>query len=107
MNEGGTRYYTDSEIDLLIEDLTEAAKEAIEKAAAEAARAATLASVDRESTALREASLQRTEALRQQAEALRWQTEAETRKRAGVKNAIISGFVCFVGGLFVGIIVRN
>ena len=113
LNEGGTRYYSDSEIDYLaeldtlIEDLTEAAKEAIEKAAAEAARAATLASVDRESTAFREASLQRTEALRQQAEVLRWQTEAETRKRIGVRNTIITGLVCFIGGFLVGIVLQH
>jgi hypothetical protein len=40
---------------LLIEDLTGAAHEAIEQAAAEAARAAALASLEREAAAIREA----------------------------------------------------
>ena len=45
LNEDGTRLYTDSEVDLLIDDLSAIALEAIEKAAAEAAKAAALASL--------------------------------------------------------------
>jgi hypothetical protein len=58
--ESGTRQYSDSEVDclakldLLIEELTGAAEAAIEQAAAEGARAAALASLERESAAMRE-----------------------------------------------------
>ena len=96
MSENETRYYSDSEIDLLIDDLTVAALEAIEQAAGEAARAAFLASLEREAAAMREAA-------RQQAEALRWQNEAEIIRKAGLKNNILVGVICFVGGLFVGV----
>jgi hypothetical protein len=98
----GTRLYSDSEVDypaeldLLIDDLTQAAVEAIERAAGEAARAAALASVEREAAALWEASLR-------QAEALRWRLTAAAAKRAGIKNAIITGAVCLLGGLALGI----
>ena len=103
MNETGTRYYTDSEIDLLIDDMTEAAREAIEKAAADAAKAASLAAVDREAAALREASLQRTEAARRQSEAVYWQTEAERIKRTGRKNTVLAVVIGILGGLVVGV----
>ena len=96
LSENETRYYSDSEIDLLIDDLTVAALEAIEQAAGEAARAAFLASLEREAAAMREAA-------RQQAEALRWQNEAEIIRKAGIKNNILVGVICFVGGLFVGV----
>jgi hypothetical protein len=52
-------FYTDSEIDLLIDDLSEAAKEAIEKAAAEAAKAAALAALEREALAFASKSVSR------------------------------------------------
>jgi anti-sigma factor RsiW len=76
-------------VDLLIDDLTVAAVEAIERAAGEAAQAAALASVESEATALREAQ--------------RWRLEAETRRKAGIKNAIITGAICLFGGLALGI----
>jgi hypothetical protein len=88
---------------LLIEEISQAAIEAIEQAAGEAAKAATLASLEREAAALREAA-------RQQADATRWRIEAEIRqetikatKKAGTKNAVITGLICFLGGLAVGI----
>ena len=60
LSESGTRYYSDLEatlvaVDLLIDELTVIALEAIEQAAGEAARAAFLASLEREAAALREA----------------------------------------------------
>ena len=105
------RRYSDSEVDLLIDDLTEAALEAIEQAAGEAAKAAALAMLEREATALREAA-------KQHDEAQRWRLEAEANlqaiteaKKAGRKNAIIAGLVCFLGGLFIGVsgtlLIRN
>ena len=96
MNESGTRLYCDSEIDSLIDDLSIAAREAIENAAAEAAKAAFLESVEREAAAFREAA-------RQQAEALRWQKEAETAKKAGRKNVVLAAVIGVLGGLAVGV----
>jgi hypothetical protein len=99
----GTRLYSEYEIDLLIDALTEAAHEEIQKAAAEAAKEAVLSVIEREAVAMREATLQ-------QAEALRWRLEAERQikavkevKRAGIKNAIIAGAACLLGGIAIGI----
>jgi hypothetical protein len=82
------RRYSEYEVDTLIEDLTGAAHEAIEQAAAEAARAAALASLDREMAAM--------------AEAQRLQNENSRLKKSRVKTAIITGVICFFGGLTVG-----
>jgi hypothetical protein len=82
-------FYTESEVDTLIEDLTGAAHEAIEKAAAEAARAAVLASLEREATAIRE-------------EAQRLQGENSRLKQSRIKTAVITGVICFFGGLAFG-----
>ena len=95
MSENGTRLYNDSEVETLIEEVSQAAFEAIEQAAGEAAKAAVLASLEREAAALREAQ--------------RWRVEAELRqgiilktKKAGVKNAVIAGVICLLGGFVVG-----
>ena len=72
-------------MDLLIDELTEAALEAIEQAAGEAARAAVLSMVEREAVMLRE-----NQRLRLEAEALR-------------RNKLLIGVISFIGGLFVGI----
>jgi len=93
LNESGTKYYSDLEVDLLIGELTEAALEAIEQAAGEAARAAFMASLEREAAALREAQ--------------RWRFEAETVRQAGIKNSFLVGAICFVGGLAVGVFIQN
>ena len=88
---------------MLIDDLTVAALEAIEQAAGEAARAAFLASLEREAAALREAAFQ-------QAEALHWRIEAENNllaikaaKRAGVKNTVLGVVIGILGGLALGV----
>jgi hypothetical protein len=85
----GTKQYSEYEVDTLIEDLTGAAHEAIEKAAAEAARAAALASLEREAAAMREAQ--------------RLQGENSRLKQSRVKTAVITGVICFFGGLAVGV----
>jgi hypothetical protein len=102
-----TRLYSDLEVGTLIDEVSEAAYKAIEQAAAEAARAAALAALEREMTAIREAN-------RQQAEALRWQMEAEQQTQAvtnarktGIKNTIIAGLVCLLGGLAIGIAINR
>jgi hypothetical protein len=86
--ESGMRQYSELEMDTLIEDLSEAAKEAIEQAAAEAAKATALASLDREMAALSEAQ--------------RLQGENSRLKQSRVKMAIITGVICFFGGLAIG-----
>jgi hypothetical protein len=86
--ESGMRQYSELEVDTLIEDLTGAAREAIEQAAAEAARAAALASLEREAAAIREAQ--------------RLQGENSRLKQSRVKTAVVTGGICFFGGLAIG-----
>ncbi|MDR2434241.1 MAG: ABC transporter permease [Treponema sp.] len=86
--ESGMKQYSELEVDTLIEDLTGAAHEAIEQAAAEAARAAALASLDREMAAM--------------AEAQRLHSENSRLRESRVKTAVITGVVCFFGGLAIG-----
>jgi hypothetical protein len=86
--ENGMRRYSEFEVDTLIEDLTVAAEEAIERAAAEAAKAAALASLEREAAAIREAR--------------QWEKEYRETKSRGIKNTIITGVVCFFSGLLIG-----
>ena len=105
------RFYSSLEMDLLIDDLSIAAKEAIEQAAAEAAKAVVLASLEREASLLQARAVAMREAAYQQAEALRWRMEAELQiqavkdtKRAGIKNAFLAGSVCLFTGLAFGIV---
>jgi hypothetical protein len=86
--ESGMRLYSEFEVDTLIEDLTVAAEEAIERAAAEAAKAAALAGIEREAAALREAQ--------------QWQRQYQDARSRGVRNAVIAGVICFFSGLVIG-----
>jgi len=70
---------------LLIDEITEAALEAIEQAAGEAARAAVISMVEREAVMLRE-----NQRLRLEAEAMR-------------RNRLLIGVLSFVGGLVTGV----
>ena len=88
--------WSDLEVDLLIEDLSEAAIEAIERAAAEAAKAAALAAVEREAAAMREATKWRTEAYA-------YLDEIAGMNRAHFKNAVITGVICLLSGMAVGV----
>jgi hypothetical protein len=72
-------------MDTLIEDLTGAAHEAIKQAAAEAARAAALASLERELATV--------------AEAQGLYSENSRLKQSRIKTAIVTGTICFFGGL--------
>jgi hypothetical protein len=103
LTESGTRQYSEYEIDLLIDALTEAAHEEIQKAAAEAAKEAVLSVIEREAVALREATLQQAEAIRWRLEAERQMKEVKEAKRVGIKNAIIAGTVCLLSGLVLGV----
>jgi hypothetical protein len=88
-SESGTRLYGEYEVDALIDDLTDAAVEAIEQAAGEAAKAAALASLEREAAAVREAQ--------------RLQGENRRLKQSRVKTTMVTGAVCFLGGLAIGV----
>jgi hypothetical protein len=90
-SESGMRRYSEYEVDTLIEELTVAAHEAVEQAAAEAARAAALASLEREASLLQAKEL----AIR---EAQRLQGENSRLKQNRVKTAIVTGVVCFFTG---------
>jgi len=90
------RLYSDYEIDILIDDITEAALEAIEQAAGEAAKAAALSMLEREAAALREAS--------------RWRIEADKNlleiqavKKEGRKNILLAAVIGILGGLVLGV----
>ena len=90
------KLYSDYEIEILIDDITEAALEAIEQAAGEAAKAAALAMLEREAAALREAQ--------------RWRLEAEIQqqalkeaKAAGRKNTLLAALIGLLGGLALGV----
>jgi hypothetical protein len=85
---------------LLIDDLTAVAVEAIEQAAAEAAKAATLAAVEREAVLLRDIQYWRFEA------DLRLQAVAEAKKQ-GIRNTVIGTVIGLLGGLIVGFIVTS
>jgi hypothetical protein len=87
-SENGTRRYSEFEVDTLIEDMTTAAMAAIEQAAGEAARAAALASLEREAAAVREAR--------------RLQEAHDRLKQSRAKTAVVAGLVCFFGGLALG-----
>ncbi len=89
-------FYSDSEVDLLIDDISVAAKEAIEQAGAEAAKAAALAMIERQAELLRE----KAEAMR---EAERWKIEAEIIKANNKKNVFIGVIAGLLGGLALGI----
>jgi len=83
-------------VELLIDEISQAAYEAMEQAASEAARAAILASLERETLAIREAQRWRLEA------ELRQQALAEAKK-TGRKNTLIAVMVSLLGGLAVGV----
>jgi len=97
------KLYSDYEIDILIDDLTEVALEAIEQAAGEAAKAAVLSMVEREAEALQAELAMRREMERWRMEAEAYKQEIAKTKKAGIKNEIITGLSCLVGGLVLGI----
>ena len=96
LNGEGTKRYSDFEINLLIDDLSAAAKEAIEKAAAEAAKAAAMAALDRETVAIRDLNHWRSEAEKNL-------QEVQAAKRAGRKNTFIAALIGILGGLALGV----
>ena len=98
LSEEGTRFYTDLEIDLLIDEISDIAIEAIEQAAAEAARAAAMAALEREAAAYREAELWRREAEQ-------YQLTLRQTQRNGWRNMLIAGLSCLAGGFVAGLVI--
>jgi len=92
-SESGTRLYSDLEVNQLIDEVSQAALDAIEQAAGEASKAAVLASIEREAAALREAQ--------------QWRTQAELAKKTGIKSAVITGVICLLSGCAAGIIIMG
>ena len=95
LSENETKRYSDLEVDLLIEDLTEVALDAIKQVAGHAAKAAVLSMADREA-----ALLEAQESLQKDVE--KWKEKAVLAKRDRYKNMVITGLACFLGGLFIG-----
>jgi hypothetical protein len=85
---GGTRFYSECEVERLIEEMTLAAEEAIERAAAEAAKAEALASLEREAAALTEMR--------------HWQGEYRDLKGKSMKRMLLAGCVGLLSGLVIG-----
>jgi hypothetical protein len=81
---------------MLIDEISEAAYEAIEQAASEAARAAAIAALEREAALVRQSQYWKNEA------EMRQQAISET-KQAGRKNTLIGVLLGILGGLAVGI----
>ncbi len=95
-SEGETIYFTDSEVESLIDDISVAAKEAIEQAGADAAKAAALAALERQAELLQEkAEAERSAEL--------WKVEAETIKANSRKNVVIGVIAGLLSGLALGI----
>jgi predicted transcriptional regulator len=86
--ENETRQWSELEVDALIDDLTQAAHEAIEQAAGEAAKAATIAALENQAKAL--------------AEIARLQKEKNETRKNTIKNLIITGLSCFFAGALSG-----
>ncbi|WP_461257725.1 ABC transporter permease [Treponema sp. R80B11-R83G3] len=84
----------------MIDEVSAAALEAIEKAAGEAAKAAVLSVIEREAAALHEAE--------------KWRIQADINalkvketKKAGIQFSIITGLVCLLGGFAVGLSINR
>jgi uncharacterized protein YbjQ (UPF0145 family) len=82
------KFYSEGELREIVEELSEAAEQAIEQAAAEAAKASAIAAIQREAAAWTEAQ--------------HWQCEYQLAKKTGVKTAVITGVICFLGGFAIG-----
>jgi hypothetical protein len=92
-SESGTKYYSELEVETLIDEISQAALEAIEQSAGEAAKAAVLANLEREASILRDVQI--------------WQTEAEKAKKAKLKTAFFTGIICFLSGFTTGMILMG
>ena len=99
LNGNSMRLYSDYEIDQFIEEILEAGREAIEKAAGEAAQAMALEMLEREAHALREVQ-------RWRSEAERLRQEAERQRRSGIWNIVITGLACLASGLTIGLLIK-
>jgi hypothetical protein len=84
LSEAGTRFYSEAELNQAIDEVSAAAVKEIEAAAADAAKAAAMAGLEREAAQL--------------AEIARLEKQNGELKKSGVKNLVIAGLSCFVAG---------
>ena len=89
------RFWSDLEVELMIDEISEAAIEAIEQAAGEAARAMALSMLEREAAMLRELQ-------RWQFEAESYQIKIKQTQRNGWRNMLIAGLSCLAAGFVLG-----
>jgi hypothetical protein len=96
LSESEMRLWSDLEVDLLIDEISEAALEAIEQAAGEAAKAAVLSMVEREAAMFQEVQ--------------HWRLEAENlsqeitqARQIARKNTVLGIVFGILGGLAVGV----
>jgi hypothetical protein len=82
-------------VGLLVDEISEAAYEAIEQAASEAARAAAIEALEREAALLRQSQYWKNEAEKQM-------QEVKAAKKAGNKNTLIAALTGFLSGLALG-----
>jgi hypothetical protein len=80
----------------LIEEISEAAYEAIEQAASEAARAAAIEALEREAALVRQSQFWKNEADKKA-------EEVQAAKKAGRKNTLIGVLIGILGGLALGV----
>jgi hypothetical protein len=90
------KLFSASEVEVLLNELADEAAAAIEEAAGEAAKAATLAAIGEQAAAVAAANL----------EFSKLKHEYATTKRATMKKVIIVGAVSFLAGAVVGVICK-
>jgi hypothetical protein len=84
LSETGTRFYSEAELNQVIDEVSAAAVKEIEAAAAESAKAAAMAGLEKQAAQL--------------AEIARLEKQNGELKKSGVKNLVIVGLSCFVVG---------
>jgi hypothetical protein len=93
LSEAGTKFYSEAELNQAIDEVSAAAVKEIEAAAAESAKAASMAGLEREAAQL--------------AEIARLEKQNGELKKSGFKKIVISGLVCFASGVLIGAVINN
>jgi predicted glycosyl hydrolase (DUF1957 family) len=96
---GETRFWTDDEVDELITEVSEAAREAIELTAGEAAKAASIAAYEKNAELL-ERAYREVAAAKVAADG--WKMEVDRQRSTGKRNAVSAACVAAVAGLVTG-----
>jgi hypothetical protein len=93
LSEAGTRFYSEAELNQMIDEVSAAAVKEIEAAAADAAKAAALAGLEKQAAQL--------------AEIARLKKLNGELKKNGVKNLVIAGLSCFAAGAVLGLAINS